>query len=89
MLNLTNELLKDYRLRCWWPGDIISYPRSMEEFIYIYNMVGVAVAMVISTIHEKACIDLHICTMHGNLKYIYIYVYMSTWIRFLGQSEGS
>ena len=24
-----------------------------------YNMVGVAVAMVISTMHEKPCIDLH------------------------------
>ena len=38
-------------------------------YIYIYkniaciidyhNMVGVAVAMVISTMHEKSCIDLH------------------------------
>ena len=26
---------------------------------YNYNMVGVAVAMVISTMHEKACIDSH------------------------------
>ena len=25
----------------------------------MYNMVGVAVAMVISTMHEKLCIDLH------------------------------
>ena len=25
----------------------------------IYNMVGVAVAMVIPTMHEKSCIDLH------------------------------
>ena len=24
-----------------------------------YNMVGVAVAMVIPTMHEKSCIDLH------------------------------
>ena len=24
-----------------------------------YNMVGVAVAMVISTMHEKSCIDSH------------------------------
>ena len=27
--------------------------------IYIYNMIGVAVAMVISTMHEKSCIDSH------------------------------
>ena len=27
--------------------------------IYIYNMVGVAAAMVISTMHEKSCIDSH------------------------------
>ena len=25
----------------------------------VYNMVGVAVAMVIPTMHEKSCIDLH------------------------------
>ena len=27
--------------------------------VLIYNMVGVAVAMVISTMHEKSCIDSH------------------------------
>ena len=27
--------------------------------VHIYNMVGVAVAMVISTMHEKSCIDSH------------------------------
>ena len=27
--------------------------------VSIYNMVGVAVAMVISTMHEKPCIDSH------------------------------
>ena len=27
--------------------------------IFHYNMVGVAVAMVISTMHEKSCIDSH------------------------------
>ena len=26
---------------------------------FYYNMVGVAVAMVISTMHEKSCIDSH------------------------------
>ena len=26
---------------------------------WYYNMVGVAVAMVIPTMHEKSCIDLH------------------------------
>ena len=29
------------------------------SFIYHYNMVGVAVAMVIYTMHEKSCIDSH------------------------------
>ena len=28
-------------------------------FLKVYNMVGVAVAMVISTMHEKSCIDSH------------------------------
>ena len=27
--------------------------------VYSYNMVGVVVAMVISTMHEKSCIDSH------------------------------
>ena len=36
----------------------------MSEFVHVcintdYNMVGVAVAMVISTMHEKSCIDSH------------------------------
>ena len=33
---------------------------SYHVILYIYyNIVGVAVAMVISTMHEKSCIDLH------------------------------
>ena len=34
-----------------------SFPKS--HLVWDYNMVGVAVAMVISTMHEKSCIDLH------------------------------
>ena len=30
-----------------------------DDYDSIYNMVGVAVAMVISTMHEKSCIDSH------------------------------
>ena len=30
-----------------------------QSFVTYYNMVGVAVAMVISTMHEKSCIDSH------------------------------
>ena len=33
---------------------------SEHQFIVkYYNMVGVAITMVISTMHEKSCIDLH------------------------------
>ena len=32
---------------------------SRRELVMDYNMVGVAVAMVISTMHEKSCIDSH------------------------------
>ena len=31
----------------------------MACYITDYNMVGVAVAMVISTMHEKSCLDSH------------------------------
>ena len=30
-----------------------------KNLIDVYNMVGVAVAIVISTMHEKSCIDSH------------------------------
>ena len=32
---------------------------TLSLSIYIYNMVGVVVAMVISTMHETSCIDSH------------------------------
>ena len=35
----------------------ISYAKA--KVIIHYNMVGVVVAMVISTMHEKSCIDSH------------------------------
>ena len=35
------------------------YGHSQQCNISFYNMVGVAVAMVISTMHEKSCIDSH------------------------------
>ena len=39
---------------------VISCKLSFTEWIaHYYNMVGVAVAMVISTMHEKSCIDSH------------------------------
>ena len=38
---------------------IMLYLSATLCFEPIYNMVGVAVAMVITTMHEKSCIDLH------------------------------
>ena len=38
------------------PWKFFAYTRDVMT---VYNMVGVAVAMVISTMHEKSCIDLH------------------------------
>ena len=38
---------------------IMLYLSAILCFEPIYNMVGVAVAMVIPTMHEKSCIDLH------------------------------
>ena len=37
-----------------WVSDLVSV--SITAY---YNMVGVAVAIVIPTMHEKSCIDLH------------------------------
>ena len=32
---------------------------GLEHIVMNYNMVGVAVAMVIFTMHEKSCLDSH------------------------------
>ena len=38
---------------------LITNDGFLECIIFVYNIVGVAVAMLICTMHEKSCIDLH------------------------------
>ena len=38
---------------------VINHPEFTVFSTLNYNMFGVAVAMVISAMHEKSCIDLH------------------------------
>ena len=38
---------------------VITNDGFLDCFILVYNIVGVAVAVLISTMHEKSCIDLH------------------------------
>ena len=41
------------------PGSNFDFDTSIHYSIGNHNLVGVAVTMVISTMHEKSCIDLH------------------------------
>ena len=46
-------------LKCWTYEYTDRSDMNQWSLNVIYNMVGVAVAMVIPTMHEKSCIDLH------------------------------